>query len=108
MKDRPETLRSKTNMIDTAYGKLYVTVTEHEEKPVEIFCIIGKSGKSTTAKAEVIGRLASLALQYGASIEEIIDQTKGISGEVLAGNPPILSIPDAVAKVLTKLYKRKE
>jgi ribonucleoside-diphosphate reductase alpha chain len=59
--DRPETLFGFTTKIKTGYGHLYVTVTEFEGRPFEVFATIGKSGRSTTAKTEAIGRLVSLA-----------------------------------------------
>ena len=54
VKERPETLNGFTTKIKTGYGHLYVTVTEYDEKPFEVFATIGKSGKSTTAKTEAI------------------------------------------------------
>ncbi|HSM89002.1 MAG TPA: vitamin B12-dependent ribonucleotide reductase, partial [Desulfobacterales bacterium] len=58
--DRPETLFGFTTKTKTGYGHLYVTVTEFEGRPFEVFATIGKSGRSTTAKTEAIGRLVSL------------------------------------------------
>ena len=61
VKERPETLEGFTTKMTTGYGNLYVTVTEYENRPFEVFATIGKSGRSTTAKTEAIGRLVSLA-----------------------------------------------
>ena len=52
---RPDTLEGFTTRIKTGYGYLYVTVTEYDNKPFEVFATIGKSGRSTTAKTEAIG-----------------------------------------------------
>jgi ribonucleoside-diphosphate reductase alpha chain len=106
VKERPETLDGFTTKIKTGYGHLYVTVTEYDEKPFEVFATIGKSGKSTTAKTEAIGRLASLALRSGVKVDDIVDQLKGISGEhpVFQNGGLVLSIPDAIARVLEKRY----
>jgi ribonucleoside-diphosphate reductase alpha chain len=106
IKDRPETLEGFTTKIVTGYGRLYVTVTEFDGQPFEVFATIGKSGKSTTAKTEAIGRLISLALRSGVKAEHIIDQLKGISGEhpVFQEGGLVLSIPDAIARVLEKRY----
>jgi ribonucleoside-diphosphate reductase alpha chain len=57
VKERPETLSGYTTKMKTGYGYLYVTVTEFEGRPFEVFATIGKSGRSTTAKTEAIGRL---------------------------------------------------
>ena len=101
VKDRPETLDGFTTKMMTGMGNLYVTVTEYEGAPFEVFATIGKSGKSTTAKTEAIGRLVSLALRSGVNVEKIIGQLKGICGEhpVFQKNGLILSIPDAIGQI---------
>jgi ribonucleoside-diphosphate reductase alpha chain len=106
VKERPETLDGFTTRMKTGYGHLYVTVTEYDGKPFEVFATIGKSGRSTTAKTEAIGRLASLALRSGIKVNEIIDQLKGIGGEhpVFQNGGLVLSIPDAIARVLDRRY----
>ena len=106
VKDRPETLEGFTTKMATGYGNLYVTVTEHEGKPFEVFATIGKSGRSTTAKTEAIGRLVSLALRSGVHVENIVTQLKGIGGEhpVFQKDGLVLSIPDAIGRVLEKRY----
>ncbi len=106
VKDRPETLEGFTTKMATGYGNLYVTVTEHEGKPFEVFATIGKSGRSTTAKTEAIGRLVSLALRSGVHVENIVSQLKGIGGEhpVFQKDGLVLSIPDAIGRVLEKRY----
>lgn len=114
VKKRPDTLNGFTTRIKTGMGQLYVTVTEFEDRPFEVFATIGKSGKSTMAKTEAIGRLISLALRSGVEVEEIIDQVKGISGEhtVFQNGGLVLSIPDAIGRVLEQRYmvngKRKK
>ena len=104
---RPETLDSKTHKIKTGYGNLYVTVSVLDGNPFEVFATIGKGGASTMAKAEVTGRLVSLALQYSVPLDDIVEQMDGISGgEPIAGpNGLVKSIPDAVAKVLSGTVK---
>ena len=106
VKERPETLDGFTTKMKTGYGHLYVTVTEYDGKPFEVFATIGKSGRSTTAKTEAIGRLASLALRSGIKVNEIVEQLKGIGGEhpVFQNGGLVLSIPDAIARVLEKRY----
>jgi len=103
---RPDILNGFTQKIKTGMGYLYITVSEFNNRPFELFATIGKSGKSTMAKTEAIGRLISLALRSGVEVEEIIDQIKGIRGEhaVFQEGGLIYSIPDAIAKVLEKRY----
>ena len=81
-------------------------MSEFNNKPFELFATIGKSGKSTTAKTEAIGRLISLALRSGIEVTEIINQIKGIRGEhaVFQDGGLVHSIPDAIAKVLENRY----
>ncbi len=106
VKERPETLYGFTTKMATGMGALYVTVTEYEGRPFEVFATIGKSGRSTTAKTEAIGRLVSLALRSGVRVEKIVEQLKGIGGEhpVFQKDGLVLSIPDAISIVLEKRY----
>jgi ribonucleoside-diphosphate reductase alpha chain len=110
VRDRPETLEGFTTKVLTGMGNLYVTVTEHDGRPFEVFATIGKSGKSTTAKTEAIGRLVSLALRSGVGVEKIVEQLKGICGEhpVFQKDGLILSIPDAISRVLEKRYMKDQ
>ncbi|HSM75661.1 MAG TPA: vitamin B12-dependent ribonucleotide reductase, partial [Desulfobacterales bacterium] len=109
VKERPETLAGFTTRMMTGMGHLYVTVTEYEGRPFEVFATIGKSGRSTTAKTEAIGRLVSLALRSGVEVAEIVKQVKGIGGEypVFQKGGLVLSIPDAIGRILEKRYLKK-
>jgi ribonucleoside-diphosphate reductase alpha chain len=102
--DRPDALPSTTHKIQTGLGRLYITVTYFNGKPFEVFCSIGKSGYSTMADAEGIGRLTSLALRTGIPAEEIVSQLKGIGGSepTFHNGHLVQSIPDAIAFVLEK------
>ncbi|MDY0251176.1 MAG: vitamin B12-dependent ribonucleotide reductase [Pseudomonas sp.] len=106
VRQRPETLEGFTTKMKTGMGHLYVTVTEQDGKPFEVFATIGKSGKSTTAKTEAIGRLISLALRAGVDVQDVIEQVSGIGGEhaVFREGGMVLSIPDAIGRVLEKRY----
>jgi ribonucleoside-diphosphate reductase alpha chain len=104
--DRPETLEGFTTKMKTGLGQLYVTVTELNGQPFEVFATIGKSGRSTAAKAEAIGRLVSLAFRSGVKVENVVEQLVGIGGEhpVFQEGGLVLSIPDAIGRVLQKRY----
>jgi ribonucleoside-diphosphate reductase alpha chain len=106
VKERPETLEGFTSKMNTGMGQLYVTVTELDGHPFEVFATIGKSGRSTTAKTEAIGRLVSLAFRSGVRVEKVVEQLKGIGGEhpVFQKGGLVLSIPDAIGRVLEKRY----
>jgi len=109
MKPRPEVLTGRTTKIKTGLGNLFITINESEGKPFEVFATIGKSGGSIMAKAEVTGRLVSLALRNDIPIEEIIKQLLDISGSepIAYKNTVVHSIPDAIGKVLQELYVPK-
>jgi ribonucleoside-diphosphate reductase alpha chain len=110
VRKRPDTLNGFTTRVKTGLGQLYVTVTEYQGKPFEVFATIGKSGRSTTAKTEAIGRLVSLAFRSGVNVDKVVDQLKGIGGEhpVFQNGGLVLSIPDAIARVLDQRYLAKQ
>lgn len=102
MKERPKALPSCTTAVPTSFGKLYVTISELEGNPFEVFCVIGKSGGDLNAMAEVVGRLVSLALRNDIPVEEVVRQLVEISGAEHMNweGELIKSIPDAVGKIL--------
>lgn len=104
--ERPDTLTSVTDKIKTGFGNLYITITYFNQKPFEVFASIGKSGYSTMADAEAIGRLISLALRSGVDPKELVSQLKGIGGSepVFTEGGLVTSIPDAVARVLERHF----
>ena len=106
VRKRPDTLEGFTTRVKTGLGQLYVTVTEYHGKPFEVFATIGKSGRSTTAKTEAIGRLVSLAFRSGVTVDKVVEQLKGIGGEhpIFQNGGLVLSIPDAIARVLEERY----
>ncbi len=106
VRKRPDVVRGFTHKVQTGLGGLYLTVNEIDGQPFEVFATIGKSGRSTTAKAEAIGRLVSLSLRSGVSVHDVVSQIKGIGGEhpVFRGKGLLLSIPDAIAWVLERNY----
>jgi ribonucleoside-diphosphate reductase alpha chain len=64
---------------ETGCGKLYVHVySDTEDKEIEIFADLGKGGGCPAAFTEGVGRMSSLALKHGASIEEVRDELLGI------------------------------
>jgi len=99
---RPDSLPSMTHKVSTGLGRLYITISHFNHKPFEVFCSIGKSGYSTMADAEAIGRLTSLALRSGISAKEVVSQLKGIGGAepTFHNGALIQSIPDAIAQAL--------
>lgn len=103
-RERPNSLSSVTDKIKTGFGNLYVTISYFKHKPFEVFTSIGKSGYSTMADAEALGRLISLALRSGVDPKEVIKQLKGIGGSepIFTEGALVQSIPDAIAQVLER------
>lgn len=92
-------------------GRVYTSVFfEEGDGPVEVFVNLGKSGGYLAGSAEVTGRLASLALKYGAGLEEVADELVGIScgQRVGFGNGTVLSMFDAVGKALLEIGKGEQ
>lgn len=92
-------------------GKVYTSVFfENGDGPVEVFVTLGKSGGYMAGSAEVTGRLASLALKYGASLDEIAEELVGIScgQRVGLGTNSVLSMFDAVGKMLMEISRGEQ
>lgn len=92
-------------------GKVYTSVFfEEGNGPIEVFVTLGKSGGYMAGSAEVTGRLASLALKYGAGLDEVAEELVGIScgQRVGLGNGMILSMYDAVGKSLLEISKGEQ
>lgn len=108
---RPDVVHGYTYKTKTAYGSLYVTVNEDENgAPFEVFAQMGKAGGFFAAKVEAIGRLISLALRSNVAPESIIEELKGIRGPspIWTEEGTILSLPDAISKVLEKHLNRSQ
>jgi len=107
---RPDVVYGFTQKVKTGFGDMYLTVNEVDGKPFEVFATLGKSGQSTMAKAEAIGRLVSLALRSGIAVRAVVSQLEGIGGEhtVFEKKRLLKSIPDAVAWVLRNRYMQGE
>jgi ribonucleoside-diphosphate reductase alpha chain len=110
-RERPAAMRGTTYKVPTPYGNLYITINDDErELPFEVFAAIGKTGGFFAAQSEAICRLISLGLRSGVNPESIIDQLKGIRGPDISWHAggQLLSLPDAIAKVLEQHLKRDQ
>lgn len=92
--------------VPTPLGMMNVFVSELDGHPFELFIVFGKAGSDTTAFAEAIGRLISLSLRCGIPLNLIVEQLKGIGGRsaIGFGDKRVLSVPDALAKLLERHY----
>ena len=106
VEDRPDCLSGITEKIKTGYGNLYVTINAKDGRPFEVFAQIGKSGFSTMADTEAVCRMISLSLRSGLDVDDIIEQLLGIGGSspVYQNGGVVMSIPDAIAKVLKRHF----
>jgi ribonucleoside-diphosphate reductase alpha chain len=114
---RPRTVSGETHRVETPVGTAYVTVNRDERgEPFEAFVNIGSSGSDVMAFAESLGRLISLALRIPSpltpreKLEQIVDQLSGIGGSrsVGFGAKRVLSLPDALAQVLSQYTEHVE
>lgn len=111
--ERPAKLQANVHVIETANGKMYTTISSYNNKPVEVFISIGKSGSLFNSFAEALGRTISIALQYGVPVDMIVKTMIGINSDRQiwtrfenTDKKPIqvYSIPDALAKLLQRYY----
>lgn len=108
---RPEVMRGTTYKTTTAYGAMYVTINDDESgEPYEIFTTLGKTGGFFAAQTEAISRMVSLALRSGVRVDNVIDQLKGIRdpSPIWSNGGMILSLPDAVAQVMSRHASRNQ
>ncbi len=99
---RPVSLAGHTERVETGIGALYITVNERDGLPFEVFAQVGRAGSEVSAFTEGLARLTSLALRSGVPANEVATQLIGIGGSHTNGfgNNKVLSIPDALGKVL--------
>ena len=83
--DRPGRLVGFTDNVKltTSSGErrsFYVTVNKQDDLPTEVFIQSGKGGEEIMADSEALGRIVSIALQYGVPAEAIVKTLRGING----------------------------
>src|SRR6266540_2077241 len=108
---RPDTLRGMTTRMETPLGTMFVNITEDDRgQPFEVFINLGKAGGAAMADVEAIGRLISLALRSGISIQAIHRQLRGIASDRAIGLGPtkVLSVPDAIGIALENWMREKQ
>lgn len=114
---RPMVVHGSTYRIQTPVGTAYITInTNEQDEPLEVFINLGKAGTDVYAMAEGLGRVISLFLRVNSNlsprerIKKIIEDLQGIGGgnALGFGKDRVKSLPDAIAKVLTMHFSRKE
>jgi ribonucleoside-diphosphate reductase alpha chain len=113
---RPNMVEGVTYGTDTPVGKTFITINHDENKqPFEVFITVGKSGSDVAAMADALGRMISLNLRLNGAlaprerIRQVVAQLIGIGGarSVGFGEYKVRSLPDAIAKVLSKHFEFK-
>ncbi len=108
---KPQPKKRKTPQIadgtrirkDTGCGMLYVHIYKDlDGKEIEVFADLGKAGGCPSAFTEGLGRLSSLALKHGATMQEIRDELIEIKCTKEKGYGPgyIASCLDGVGKAI--------
>ncbi len=68
-------LAGLTIRVETPDGTLFVTISEDESgKPVAIWLHMGKTGAAVTAWAQAMSRMMTLALDKGATVNDIASE----------------------------------
>jgi len=104
MKTRPEILESQTGKYKLTCGSLYITVTQNDGQPFEVFVHFGKAGGCLNACLTAVSKLISIALRSGIDPQEIVDGLKGLScpESCWVEQGRIESCPDAIAQYLAR------
>lgn len=108
-KPRPGVLRSETHEVTVPWGtgvtKTFITLGFDENGYImEVFATAGKAGSEIQAMTEAACRAASIMMRFGIDPKHLADAWAGIqSGMAYDGEgEKILSVPDAIAKVIRK------
>lgn len=110
-KSRPQKLESSTVEIPCPCGRVYVTISEKDGVPFEIFARLGKSGGCGSAVVSAMTATASIALRSGTDPRDLAKGLRGISCHrppSQDGEKKITSCADAVGHALFSLLPKEE
>lgn len=99
---RPKVLSGKTVRVETAYGRMYVTMnTSDSGELLEVFAVLGKAGNLGASMTEAITRLISTSLRAGVAPRAIIKELRGITDQPFGfGDNRVTSVADAIGKTM--------
>ncbi len=97
---RTDEVQGKKIRIKTTCGTLFVSVGYVDGKIIEVFPQMGKSGSCGNSMLEAVGRLISISLQEGISVEDIIKQLRNI--RCPEQTKEFYSCIDAVARIIER------
>ena len=83
--DRPGRLEGFTDAVKLTLPSgeqrgFYVILNKQDGLPSEVFILSGKAGDEANADSEALGRVVSIALQYGVPAEALVKTLRGING----------------------------
>ena len=98
---RPKILPGNTYKEKVGCGNIYVTVNKDDNKIIEVFAILGKSGQCSRAQTEAVTRVVSAGLQSNTPIKKLIKTLKGIRCDTqIVNQDHYLSCTDCIARIL--------
>jgi hypothetical protein len=106
----PEVCNCSVIEVTTPDGTMFVTILELNNKPIGFRLEIGKSGSTLRAWCEAVGQLATLAIQAGISLDDIITELSNLSSDklVFTGKQvPVRSGPDGFVVALMRYRQSK-
>ncbi len=109
-RERPQVVKGATHRVKTPCGTLYATINEDDIGPCEIFLRMGKQGSCTATQLESTGRLISLALRLGGTLEDVAKELCHLqcTDTSYDEGAKITSCGDAVATVINRYLEHKE
>lgn len=103
---RPSVVSSVTYRVRTGCDQsLYVTVGTVEDRVIEVFLTIGKTGGCHLALNSALGIAISEGLQHGVPLDVYVDALKGVKCDRPVAFPRVdqmFSCPDAVYRILDR------
>ena len=101
---RPKVLYGKTIHIDTACGEMAITLNTKPgtDEIIEVFVKVDNPGTCGYANTEMLGRMITWGLRYGASMKELVQQLSNIqcNRPMFSSGVRVASCADAVAKAI--------
>ena len=113
-KPRPRMLEGRAYRLDLEQGHLFVTISDLDDKPSEIFGCLGKAGTATLGMAEALSRMITLHLRRDTPLDEIVHHLEDIGEMQPWPNPQlgegvmVRGIADGFAKCLQLHEKNRQ
>ena len=105
---RPTIIGGLTIKVKTGCGNIYCQMNWCHGHLFEVFATLGKSGGCASCHTEAITRLMTSALRSGMSVDECIDQLRGLRCQNPVSFPKeeaAMSCPDAIANTMIRYGK---